>query len=186
MDKDVVNDSDSSQLKFIEALSREASIEILLELCKDGDVADRISVMVKAALAEVDADDIADEVFRSLNSIRVEELWDNSGKTYEGYQDPTDVAFEMIEDEVRDYIRKMAQYKSLGMKTEEKEYCKGIITGLLRYGEAGNNEFRDWCPDDPYTIAENMIYDWKNDHTADEVEEIQAVYNSFFADEETD
>jgi hypothetical protein len=186
MDKDNMNGSDNSQLKFIEALSREASIEILLELCKDGDVAERISVMAKAALTEVDADVIADEVFKSLNSIQVEELWDNSGKTYGGYQDPTDVAFEMIEDEVWHYIRKMAQYKSLGMKMEEKEYCKGIITGLLRYGKAGNNEFRDWCPDDPYTVAENIIYDWKNDHTAEEMEEIQAVYDRFFSDDETD
>ena len=142
--------------------------------------------MAKAALSDVDADEIADEVFANLNSIQVEELWDNSGKSYGGYQDPTDIAFEMIENEVRHHIRKMEQYKSLGMKLEEKEYCKGIIIGLLRYGEAGNNEFRDWCPDDPYTVAENIIYDWENDHTIDEIEEVQAVYDSFFADDETD
>ena len=46
--------------------------------------------------------------------------------------------------------------------------------------------FRDWCPDDPYTVAENMIYDWKKNHTAEETEEIQEVYDSFFADDEAD
>ncbi|MCL1852258.1 MAG: hypothetical protein FWF88_04405 [Peptococcaceae bacterium] len=186
MDKNGINDIEKSQLKFIEALCREASIEILLELCKDGDLAKRIYEMSKAALAEVEADVIADEVFRSLNSIQVEDLWDDSGKTHDGYQDPTDVAFKMIEDEVWRYTRKMEQYNSLGMKMEEKECCKGIIIGLLRYGESGNNEFRDWCPDDPYTVAENIIYDWKNNHTAGEIEEIQEVYDSFFADDETD
>ena len=178
--------SENSQLKFIEALSWQASTEILLELCRDGDLAKRISAMAKATLADVEADVIADEVFRSLNSIDVEELWDNSGKTHYGYQEPTDVAFEMIEDEVRPHIRKMEQYGSLGMKKEEKEYCKGIIIGLLRYGESGNNEFRDWCPDDPCTVAENIIYNWKNDHTTEEIEEIQEVYDSFFADYETE
>ena len=186
MNKDGMNDSENSQQKFIEALSWEASTKILLELCKDGDLAKRISVMARAALSEVEADLIADKVFGSLNSIQVEDLWDNSGKTRDGYQDPTDVAFEMIENEVRRHLRKMAQYSSLGMKTEEKEYCKGIIIGLLRYGESGNNEFRDWCPDDPYTVAENIIYNWKNDHTTEEIEEIQKVYDSFFTDDETD
>jgi len=186
MDKDGMNDRENSQPKFIEALSREASIEILLELCKDGDLAKRISTMSKVALSEVEADVIADEVFRSLNSIQVEDLWDNSGKTRYGYQEPTDVAFEMLSDEVWSHTRKMEQYSSLGMKTEEKEYCKGIIIGLLRYGESGNNEFRDWCPDDPYTVAENIVYDWKNNHTAEEIEEIQEVYDSFFADDEAD
>ena len=183
---DVMNDSENSQIKYIEALSREAAIGILLELCKDGDLAKRISVMSKAALAEVEADAIADEVFRSLNSIQVEELWRNSGKTYGGYQDPADVAYEMIEDKARHYIREMEQYNKLGMKAKEKEYCKGIITGLLKYGESGNNEFRDWCPDDPYTVADNIIYNWKKNHSAEEIEELQEVYNSFFADDEAD
>ena len=88
--------------------------------------------------------------------------------------------------EVRHHLQKMVQYSSLGMKTEEKEYCKGIIIGLLRYGESGNNEFRDWCPDDPYTVAENIVYDWKNNHTAEEIEEIQEVYDSFSTDDEAD
>ena len=51
---------------FIEALSWEAAIKILLDLCNDGVIAERISAMAKAALAEVDADVVADEVFRSL------------------------------------------------------------------------------------------------------------------------
>ena len=186
MDNDNMKDSDNSQLKFIEALSREASIEILLELCKDSALAERIVAMANTDLSDVDADEVADEVFRSLNSIQVEDLWDNSGKTHWGYQEPTEVAFGMLEDEVRNYIQEMEKYYSLGMKREEKEYCKGIISGLLQYGQDGHNEFRDWCPDDPYTIAENIIYDWKQDHSAEEIEEIQAFYDSFFADDETD
>jgi hypothetical protein len=161
IDKGNMNDSDNSQLKFIEALSREASIRILLELYKDGNEAERIVAMAKTHLAAVDMDEIADEVFRSLNSIQVEELWDNSGNTRWGYQEPTEVAFEMLEAEVDTYLRKMEQYRNLGMTKEEKEYSKGILAGLYRYGESGNNEFRDWCPDDPYTIAENIICEWK-------------------------
>jgi len=64
MDKDNMKDSNNSQLKLIEALSREASIEILLELCKDNALAERIVAMVKSDLSNIDADKVADEVSR--------------------------------------------------------------------------------------------------------------------------
>jgi len=67
-------------MKFVEALSKEAAIAILLELCEDADVAKRVSAMAQASLSVVDASVVADEVFESLNSIQVEVLWDNSGK----------------------------------------------------------------------------------------------------------
>ena len=37
---------------------------------------------------------------------------------------------------------------------EEKAYSKGIILGMLKYEQDRSNEFRDWCPYDPLTIAE--------------------------------
>ena len=169
----------NNQMKFIQALSHEAAIRILLNLCADSDLKKRIVAMAKECLSDVDADTVADEVFRSLTSIQVEDLWDNSGKTRWGYHEPTEVAYEMVEDEVGYYIQKMEEYKNLGMKKEEKEYCKGILSGLLKYGQDGGNEFYDWCTDDPYTVAENILYDWKKEHTAEEVEEVQAVYDSF-------
>ena len=172
--------------KFLNALSHEDAVRILLDLCNDSVLADRIGATVKTLLAKVDADAIADEIFRSLNAIQVEDLWDHSGETRWGYQDPTDVAFEMIENEVQPFVFEMEKFKSLGMKKGEKECCKGIILGLLRYGEEGSNEFRDWAPDDPYTVAENIVYDWKKDHLAEDVKEIQAVYDGYFSDKDED
>ena len=177
--KDTLSDD---QLKLINALSRESAIRILLNLCEDSALVDRIYAMAISFLAKVDADEIANEVFRNLNSIQVEELWDNSGSTRLGYEDPTDVAFEMIENNIRPFVRKLEQLESLGMKYEGKEFCKGIISGLLRYASKGSNEFHDWVPDDPYTVAENIIYDRKKNHSIEDIKEIQAVYDSFFFD----
>jgi hypothetical protein len=41
----------------------------------------------------------------------------------------------------------------------------------------------NWVPDDPYTVAENIIYRWKNTHTAEEGDEIQTFYDSLFEDD---
>ena len=179
MEKHNIKDKDEL-IRLIEALDVVDLCKILKQLCEDENIAKLVSTMAKAKLSKVNSEEIAEEVFDSLNSIDVEDLWDNSGKTRYGYNDPGEVAFEMVENEVRPYINKMKQYNEVRMKVEEKEYCKGIIMGLLQYGDSGNNEFSEWCPDDPYTIADNIIYDWKKNHSQEDVEEIQEVYDSFF------
>jgi len=179
-------DKNKNLMQNLNALSHESAIGILVELCSDNDLYERIITMVKMILSKADADSIAADVFNCLNSIQVEDLWENSGKTRYGYSDPIEVAYEMLDDQVSVFILKMNQYRDLGMHKQEKEYCKGILTGVLMYGNEGNNEFRDWAPDDPYTIADNIINDWKENHSADDIVEIQALYDSFFSDETND
>ena len=170
-------------LELIEALDSCDVIKVLMELCKDDALAERIAALARGYLSGVDADEIAEKVFRSLNAIQIENLWHDSGESYWGYHDITEVAFEMIGDEVDCFVKMMHRYKNLGMKKEEKEYCKGIIAGLFQYGESGSNEFHNEVPDDPYIHAENILYNWKQNSTAEDGDEIQAFYDSFFINE---
>ena len=183
----MINESENKTTNgadYINALSHNSALGILHTLCRDSDLSDRIMKMVKMSLSNIDADKIADNVFNSLNSIDVEDLWSNSGKTRYGYSEPTEVAYEMLDGEVSVFIREMKQYRDLGMYKEEKEYCKGILAGVLRYGNEGKNEFRDWTADDSYTIADNIIYEWKDHHSADDSADLQAFYDSFFCGED--
>jgi len=177
----IKNNENKDLLKYVTSLAPMAAKKILIELCKDENLTDRIVTMARISLSNLDANDVKDKVFRSLNTILIEDLWDNSGKTRWGYNDPTDVAYEMIGTELDVFLRQMEQYRDLGMKKEEKEYCKGIISGLLSYGQDGDNEFHDAVPDDPYTHAENVLYNWKMNNTEEDTREVQAVYDSFFA-----
>ena len=183
MRRNMKHEDSLNPMTFIKALSHNALLRILVELCKDKDLAERIMAMARGILSEVNADEIAVEVFRSLNAIQVEDLWDSSGKTRSGYRDATDVGYEMVGDALYQFSSRMNQYRNLGMKAEEKECCKGILSGLLKYGEQGSNEFRDWVPDDPYTYAEDILDEWKKDNTAEDIEEVQMVYDSCFSEE---
>lgn len=40
------------------------------------------------AIADVDLEDIASEVYFELDCLRVEDVWDQSGSTRDGYVDP--------------------------------------------------------------------------------------------------
>ena len=186
MSGSINGDEITDSLEYVKSLDFMSSIRILLELCKDSNLSERIIAMSKAALSCVDSEEIADQVFSSLNSIMVEDLWDNSGNSRWGYHEPTEVAFEMLGDELHQYVATMNKYRVLGMKKEEKELCKGIISGILRYGHEGSNEFHDWVPDDPYIHADNILYNWKENNTAEDIEEVQAVYDGYFSDQGED
>jgi len=169
-------------IDYIKSISGTAAIEILIELCEDEDNFELILSRAKEYLTCINAKDIEDEVFGSLNSIQIEDLWNNSGKTYWGYKDETEVAYEMLIDGLEYSVQRMKQYRELGLKREEKECCKGIIAGLLRYGIEGNNEFHEAVPDDPYIQAENILFGWKEQNSEEDYNEVKEIYDSFFSD----
>ena len=49
-------------------------------------------------LAEVDVDSVAAEVLWELDSLKVEDVWGHESSTRDGYVDPGDCAWQMIED----------------------------------------------------------------------------------------
>ena len=179
MVSDAREDLSQELLKNINELSSREIVSILLKLCKEHNLSEQAILMAKKYLSEVHMDEIANEVFASLNSIQVEDVWNNSGKTRWGYQDPSEVACDMFKEEIEQYMGKMRGYNDLGMKREEKIYCMGIISGLLQYGEDGNNEFYDYVPDEPYTIAEDILYDWKKNNSNKDIADVQKVYDSY-------
>jgi len=165
---------------YIKSISRTTAIQILIELCEDGDIFERILSRARESLTSINAKDVEEEVFRSLNSIQIEDLWNNAGETYWGYKHETEVAYEMLMDSLEYSIQRMKHYKELDLKREEKECCKGIIAGLLRYGAEGNNEFHEAVPDDPYIQAENILFSWKEQNTDEDYNEVKEIYDSFF------
>ena len=53
-------------------------------------------------LTEIELDKTADEVFVVLDSIDVQDCWDRSGSSREGYTSPDEAATEIIEEELQD------------------------------------------------------------------------------------
>jgi len=167
---------------FIKSINRTAAIEILIELCEDEDNFELILSRAKEYLTSINAKDVEDEVFGSLNSIQIEDMWNKAGETYWGYKHETEVAYDMVLDSLEYSIQRMKRYRELGLKREEKECCKGIIAGLLRYGAEGNNEFHKAVPDDTYVQAEDILSAWKEQNSEEDYNEVKEIYDSFFVE----
>jgi mRNA-degrading endonuclease RelE of RelBE toxin-antitoxin system len=58
-------------------------------------------------LTEIDLDETAEEVFLILDSIDVQDCWDRSGGSRDGYTSPDEAAAEIMEEESRSRIKRL-------------------------------------------------------------------------------
>lgn len=136
-----------------------AILKILAE--EDSNIAKKIEQIAKESLSGVDIEDIASQVYSDLDSIEVEEVWDRSGNTRNGYADPADVAWEMFEEELEPFIEELKKYQDLKMYDEAKNYCMGILKGIYRFEKESKSKYKDWAIDAPGEYFEMVLDVWK-------------------------
>lgn len=128
---------------------------------KKGAVRDVVLEEAMKILTDVDPDRTATQVFAILESLDVEECWDRSGRSRDGYTDPSDAATDMIEEELRPFFDQVDQYHALGLTQEETSYCMGVVLGLYWYEREAESEFRDLCEDIPPDFGGALLFKWQ-------------------------
>jgi hypothetical protein len=148
--------------EIIDHLSPTDALSMLRTLASsDEKLAKRIAEIATAHLSEVDLEEIAFELYDELNSLEVEEVWDRAGPTRHGYIDPTEAAYEMVEEVIEPYLEKLKKYQELGMNTEANRMCMGLLLGLYQFDHESTSEFKDWAPDAPSSFAWTVVDAWK-------------------------
>jgi hypothetical protein len=151
--------------KLLDNLTYEMAISILRTLCADKEVRGKLLDLAEAELRTTDADEVAEDVFSALNGLDVVEVWDNSGKTRHGYVEPSELAYTMVEDVIDSFVSDMVKYRNLGMKGEEREFCRGLLRGIVRYENEGSNEFKDWVPDGVMDFVDEIVREYEEHNT---------------------
>ncbi len=137
-------------LKVVERLSR-----------KGGKIREAVVTEAMNVLTEIDLVETADAVFAVLDSIDVEDCWDRSGSSRDGYTSPDEAAAEIIEEELQPFIEQVERYHELGMPEPEATYCKGVILGIYRYERESKSEFREWSVDIAAECAGFLLDNWR-------------------------
>jgi hypothetical protein len=146
---------------LLESLTDQQAAELVHRLYKRGGEV-RLAVLEEArkVLQDIDAHQIADDVFFGLDIIDVETLWDQSGPGRHGYVSPDDQALDMIEDEIEPYIQQLRNYKQLDMEAEAIACLQGILLGLYRFAHESQSEFKDWAVDIPQELFAIIQNKW--------------------------
>ena len=91
---------------ILKSLTADQALVVLKLLAKkDKNIKNEIEQIAKDYLGQVDAGEIAEEVFMDLESLDVHDVWDNAGSnSYCGYQEPYEVAWDMVEETLELYM----------------------------------------------------------------------------------
>ncbi|MGH9427985.1 MAG: hypothetical protein ACRD2L_17005, partial [Terriglobia bacterium] len=74
---------------MIEKLTAEQALKVLTRLSeKEGEIGEAVFTEAMKVLSEINLDGTADSVFFVLDSIDVQDCWDRSGSSLNGYTSP--------------------------------------------------------------------------------------------------
>lgn len=148
--------------KILDKISPTKALEILKRLSeKDQNIAQRIEKEAGEVFEKIDLEEICEGVYLVLDGIDVEELWDRSGPSRNGYSSPEDMAVEMMEEELEPYNKEVMEYLELGMVNEAKFYCMGVLKGIYKYVQESKSEFKNWAVDVPEECFGYLLEEWK-------------------------
>lgn len=146
----------------VSMLTAEQALTIIGRLCRTGGtLRDAVIAEAMSVLTEIDVDTTADEVFAALNSIDVQDCWDRSGRSRDGYTSPDEAAAEIIEEELQPYFDQIERYGVLAMPEQELAYCMGVLLGIYRYSKESTSEFSKWSEDIPAECAGFLLDRWR-------------------------
>ena len=169
---------------IFDAISADDAYQILRILANENQtIAKRIEVITEEFLMCVDIEDIAEDVYSDLNSLEVEDIWDNSGSTRDGYVDPAEYAWEMFEDALESYMEDIKKYQKLSMTVEAKNCCMGILKGMYKFETESTSEYKDWAVDAPSGFFEQVLDEWKEGQKSPEdIAEVEEYVKDNFPD----
>jgi len=133
---------------LLDTLHPEESKQILMQLVRASpEIAEKAEALARELLVGIDIETIAENLADELNIPEIEEVWDTSGRTRDGYIHPDERAYEILEEILDRYISEMNTYLRRGMVDQSREYCAGIILGIRRFCQESNSGLLDELPD---------------------------------------
>ncbi len=149
--------------KVLESITDSDARSILKLLAeRDHKLVEVIDATARELLGQVDTEDVATDVQMELELLDVEEVWDRSGATRDGYVDPGDAAWQMFEDALKPFEDAIEKYKRLSMSTQARSYCEGILKGIYNFHRDSATEYKDWAADVPGEFFGRVLDQWKS------------------------
>ncbi len=128
---------------------------------RGGKIREAVLAEAMSVLSAIDLDETADAVFTVLGSIDVQDCWDRSGGSRDGYTSPDEAAAEIIDEELRPFLDQVDRYHEMGMREQEAVYCMGVLLGLYRYERESKSEFSEVSVDIPAECGGDLLGKWR-------------------------
>lgn len=108
-------------------------------------------------VASPSLDNITDDVFDAVTSITIDDLNNRAGSTQWGYTEPSEAAWELLEESVEDVMDDMKRRMDIGLTAAAIAICCGIVKGLNKAGKINSDGVLGWAPDFPAEEAGQAV-----------------------------
>ena len=130
--------------------------------------AESIGMVVSAPSVE----GVADDVFDAVTSIDTAAFHGRAGKQPWGYVEPTEAAWELLDEAIEDFLADMKRRAQLRLHQAAEKICCGIVLGLHKAMASESDGPLRWAPDFPaeeacHAVAELLrMFPARNRRTA--------------------
>jgi len=121
----------------------------------------KIEEIARGLLSEVKFETVADEVEEAVKGLSIEDLHGRSGRHAWGYVEPSEAAWEVLQETVQPFLDNMKRQIDLGLHAEALETCKGVVLGLYRVEHTKDAELTEWAPDFATETAAAAVVTWR-------------------------
>lgn len=113
--------------------------------------------LAKSVVTDVDVEAIAEDVEQAVLDLDLDDLNARAGRKRWGYVEPTEAAWELLEEAVAPYLDEMRRRIELGLEAAAVAACQAIVLGLYRCQGQATDRVIGWAEDSPAEIAGEAV-----------------------------
>ncbi len=147
--------------KVLDKLDSAEAASVLRKLLdRHGELRSEAEAIARGLLAEISPFSVADDVENALFQFDDDDLNGRAGRHSWGYVEPSEAAGELLEEALEPFVSDMKRYLEMELEDQARQFCQGILLGLYRVRNGGDNDILNWVPDFPGEAAANVLEDW--------------------------
>jgi hypothetical protein len=113
--------------------------------------------IAQATMSDVDADTVAEDVQQAVLDLDIDDLDTRAGRHSWGYVEPTEAAWELLEEAIDPFLVEMKRHIELGFEAAATATCAGIVLGLYRCRGENSDQVLGWAVDFPAEAAGHAV-----------------------------
>jgi hypothetical protein len=149
--------SGAGVLDRLESAEAASVLKMLLE--RHSELRSEAEAIARGLLTEISPFSVADDVENAVLQFDYDDLNSRAGSHSWGYVEPSEAAQELLDEAVEPFVSDMKRYLEMKLEAPARQFCHGIVLGLYRVRDSGN-DILGWAPDFPGETAANVLEVW--------------------------
>jgi len=140
--------------------SGEAASVLKALLARHRELRPEAEAIARHSLTQVSLFSVAEDVEIALLQYDYDDLNGRAGGHSWGYVEPTEAAWELLEEAMEPFVNEMKRYLEMGLEDQAQRFCQGVVLGLYRVRNGQDNDILGWAEDFPAEAAGNVFDVW--------------------------